>query len=410
MEEQTPIPRQQGWRLPVALLSIGWALTFATFTACAAAINLAGASFSSPGYHTFPLAAVAFSTGLHNLLLPREIEVLGRWRAYLLGALLGGSGCLLCFAACEAASMALLCCGAVLVGVGIAHGQNYRFGVLLCVPDAANHPVAISWVLAGGVIGAVVGPEYAKHSRDLPPLRPYSGVFIVSAVAYAMLFALLLLGVGPLQGLRSGSAAAADPHRRRLVAVFAQPRCAACTFVATASFSVMTFLMAAVPLAMSSSGFTFDDSSTVIQGHSAPLTPPGPWPAFCSHPCRRIAARSARHVRALVRDRPPRQALRGTGSPAARRGAPGGGRRLHAGLPRPPGRVRRLTDVRAPGARTVDHQDDRIKVARAGAQIHPATRTLAHPPTHAFGPRIGTAPSASAGTSASWPPPPACSD
>ena len=288
MEEQTPIPRHQGWRLPVALLSIGWALTFATFTACAAAINLAGASFSSPGYHTFPLAVVAFSSGLHNLLLPREIAVLGRWRAYLLGALLGGSGCLLCFAACEAASMALLCCGAVLIGVGIAHGQNYRFGVLLCVPDAANHPVAISWVLAGGVIGAVVGPEYAKHSRDLPPLRPYSGVFIVSAVAYAMLFALLLLGVGPLQGRRGGSAAAADPHRRRLVAVFAQPRCAACTFVATASFSVMTFLMAAVPLAMSSSGFTFDDSSTVIQGHSAPLTPPGPWPAFCSHPCRRM--------------------------------------------------------------------------------------------------------------------------
>ena len=149
-EEDAAPPRlPHSWRLPVALLSIGWALAFAVLTACAAALNLAGASFSSPSFHTLPLAVLSLSSGLHNLLLPREMAVLGRWRAYLLGALLGCAGCLTCFAACEAASMALLCCGSVLIGVGLAHSQNYRFGVLLCVPDAANHPVAISWVLAG---------------------------------------------------------------------------------------------------------------------------------------------------------------------------------------------------------------------------------------------------------------------
>ena len=39
--------------------------------------------------------------------------------------------------------------------------------MVLCVPDPANHPIAISWVLAGGVAGAVIGPEYAKHTHEL---------------------------------------------------------------------------------------------------------------------------------------------------------------------------------------------------------------------------------------------------
>ena len=62
-EEDAAPPRlPHSWRLPVALLSIGWALAFAVLTACAAALNLAGASFSSPSFHTLPLAVLVSLT------------------------------------------------------------------------------------------------------------------------------------------------------------------------------------------------------------------------------------------------------------------------------------------------------------------------------------------------------------
>ena len=57
----------------------------------------------------------------------------------------------ICFAGIEIGSLALLCFGAAFIGIALAHAQNYRFGVTLCVPEASQ-PVAISWVLAGGVV------------------------------------------------------------------------------------------------------------------------------------------------------------------------------------------------------------------------------------------------------------------
>ena len=88
--------------------------------------------------------------------------------------------------------MALLFTGAVLIGIGLAHSQNFRFGVTLCVAKP-KEPVAISWVLAGGVAGAVLGPEYSKHTKNLLPTA-FSGIFLVSACCFLVQFLLLLAG------------------------------------------------------------------------------------------------------------------------------------------------------------------------------------------------------------------------
>ena len=288
------------WRLPVLLLSLCWCLCFSVLTACAATINLAGARFSTSAYHTVPLALTTFSSGLFNLVLPFELRAFGRWRAYLLGALVGCVGGLTCFAACESASMLLLCVGAVLIGIGLSHAQNYRFGVVLCVPDPANHPIAISWVLAGGVAGAVIGPEYAKHTHELTA-APFAGVFLLAACCFGLVFAVLLCSAVPLRGLAESPAAVIGLPRRPLRVVFAQPRCAAATVVGAISYAVMVnhtpnpnptqsptptppltlslnltqvFLMAAVPLAIKQAGFDFAQSSTVVQVRCCTLTLP----------------------------------------------------------------------------------------------------------------------------------------
>ena len=258
---------EKSWWLPVLILSLGWSLAFSTLTAGAASLNLASAGFASAELRTLPMAIMTLGSGFYNLALPLEIKRLGRWRSYLLGALVGLLGSVLCAFACELRSLALLAVGAAFAGIGLSHAQNYRFGATLCVPDASKAPIAISWVLAGGIIGAVVGPEYSKHTRDSLP-SPFSGVFATSAGAYALLFLLLLAGRNPLTPLhRAPAAAGAATERRPLKTVFAQPRCAAATFVGATSYASMVFLMAALPLAMNQDSFSFADSSTAIQVH-----------------------------------------------------------------------------------------------------------------------------------------------
>ena len=150
---------EKSWWLPVLILSLGWSLAFSTLTAGAASLNLASAGFASAELRTLPMAIMTLGSGFYNLALPLEIKRLGRWRSYLLGALVGLLGSVLCAFACELRSLALLAVGAAFAGIGLSHAQNYRFGATLCVPNASKAPIAISWVLAGGIIGAIVGPE-----------------------------------------------------------------------------------------------------------------------------------------------------------------------------------------------------------------------------------------------------------
>jgi len=84
--------------------------------------------------------------------------------------------------------MPLLCVGARLIGLGLLHAQNYRFGFELCAPDPAKHPVASSWVLAGGVAGAVIGPEHELTAA------PFAGVFLLCTACFGLVLLVLLLG------------------------------------------------------------------------------------------------------------------------------------------------------------------------------------------------------------------------
>jgi hypothetical protein len=272
-------PAQAGeprWWPAIGVLSVCWALAFSVLTACAAAINLAAASLSaSPGLRTLPLALISFTSAAYNVALPAAFARLGRLGAYIVGAAIGVAGGLVCLLACERASVGALCVGAVLIGVGECHAQNYRFGVLLCVPEAA-HPIAISWVLAGGVVGAVLGPEYAKHALQLGGLKPFSGIFLVCAAMFAANFGLLIGGRRALRGLSRPRHTPQAPAaaRRSLVAIFARPRAAAATAIAAIAYGVMVFLMAALPLAMAESGMGFSDSSLAVQLHMVAMFAP----------------------------------------------------------------------------------------------------------------------------------------
>lgn len=277
------------WRLCTLMLALGWALTFSCLTANASAGNLAVKTLvpDLTHLHSTVLACSTFANGLMNLALPHIFGRLGRWKAYILGTLLGLMGSFLCFVALAwARSLPLLLLGAILLGCGLCFGANYRFGVLLLGVPKAHAPVAISWVLAGGVVGAVLGPEYAKHLKMAFAEFPFAGVYIGTACAMGLHLLLLLAGARVLRfGGQNGTRTAEDlppPPARPLRVVFSQPACWGATMVASISYSVMVFLMSALPLSMGggdavttdASAFTFAQTSTVVQLHMVGMFAP----------------------------------------------------------------------------------------------------------------------------------------
>lgn len=266
------------WRLCTFILSLGWALTFSCLTANAAAGNLAIASLvpDTPALHSITLALATFVNGLMNLALPYFFRTCGRWRAYVLGTVIGLAGSGMCFLGLVLRRVPLLLVGAMMLGCGFTFATNYRFGVLLLGVPKQQAPIAISWVLAGGVFGAILGPEYAKHLKSALPEFPFAGVYLGTSAAFALHLLLLVAGMKVLRFEESVSASAVGAPTesvRALRTVFAQPSCWGATAIASVAYSVMVFLMSALPLSMMGGGagsvqsFTFAQTSTVVQLH-----------------------------------------------------------------------------------------------------------------------------------------------
>jgi predicted MFS family arabinose efflux permease len=149
------------------------------------------------------------------------------------------------------------------MGIGNAAAQQYRFAAAELVPPHAR-PTAIAAVLSGGVLGAALGPEYAKRARLLLPRAPFAGVFLVSAAVCALSAACVALVRFPAAQQRSAAAGLPLAPLRTLLL---QPAVAASVVVASVCWFVMTFLMVPVPLAMTQQGFSFEDASLVVQLH-----------------------------------------------------------------------------------------------------------------------------------------------
>jgi predicted MFS family arabinose efflux permease len=145
-------------------------------------------------------------------------------------------------------------------GVYNAVAQYYRFAAADAVA-AEFKPKAISLVLAGGLVGGIVGPEVSKHTIELFGTR-YLG-------SYLSLIGFLVLVVGVLQLLRIPSPAG-DDHKaptRPLREIIAQPVFIVAATGAAIGYGVMNLLMTATPLAMRLCGHPYSAAATVIGWH-----------------------------------------------------------------------------------------------------------------------------------------------
>lgn len=224
--------------------------------------SLAGSILApSPALATAPIAAMFLGTAVSTVPASIWMTRVGRRVGFITGASLGTFGGLLAAVGMVTSSIMLLCAGTFLAGCYQGFAQFYRFAAGE-VADDQFRPRAISLVLAGGVVAAVLGPLLARLGSDLmQPMYTASFLFLAAASAAAVV---VLLGVDVHQTADTPSERAAA---RPLSAIIRQPSYIVALFGAVTGYGIMILAMTATPLAMTHHHHDLTATSTVIQLH-----------------------------------------------------------------------------------------------------------------------------------------------
>jgi MFS family permease len=246
------------------------------------AINgLVGLSLAPYGWMaTLPVMAYVVGGALATGPVARHQAAFGRKRSFQLGLVVALGSALLCAFAAATRNFWLLCLATVVAGYYYANGSLYRFAAAeLARPEVREK--AVSLVMAGGLLGAVLGPNLAARTRDLfsvPFAGAYAALAIVALVAMAML-AFIQFPPSPTKSEAAGG--------RPLREIVRQPVFIVAAGAGALGFGVMNLLMAATPIAMQQCNLPFSDAALVLQWHVIGMFAPG---FFTGHLIKRFGA------------------------------------------------------------------------------------------------------------------------
>jgi MFS family permease len=234
------------------------------------AINgLVGLSLAPMGWMaTLPVMGYVVGGALSTGLVAKTQLRYGRKASFQLGLAVALASALLCGYAAINRNFWLLCFATLVAGYYNANASLYRFAAAeLALP--AWREKAVSVVMAGGLIGAVLGPNLAQHTRDLTAV-PFAGAYLALAVV-----ALLSLALLSLIEFAPPAAKVAGAGGRPLSVIMGQPAFIVAATAGALGFGVMNLLMAATPIAMQRCGLPFSDVAFVLEWHVIGMFAPG---------------------------------------------------------------------------------------------------------------------------------------
>ncbi len=255
---------------PLLLLAICQGL-FLTNNVVFIAINgLVGLSLAPLGWMaTLPVMGYVVGGALSTGLVARSQARYGRQISFQIGLGVALLSALLCAYAAWTHNFWLLVAATVVAGYYSANGQLYRFAAAeLATPDYREK--AVSLVLAGGLIGAIIGPNLAKHTKSLLA-TPFAGAYLALAFVAVLGMGLMTLVRFPAVPRAAHGASSGRP----IWEIVRQPLFLVAIVGAALGYGVMNLLMAATPLAMQVCGYPFDDMALVLEWHVIGMFAPG---------------------------------------------------------------------------------------------------------------------------------------
>lgn len=240
---------------------------------------------------TLPITGYVVGSAMSTMLVVRLQTRFGRKRSFQIGLVVAVFSAALCAYAAASRNFGLLVLATVIAGFYAANASLYRFaGPELVAPSFRER--AISLVLAGGIVGGVVGPNLASATRELLP-QPFVG-------AYLSLIVVALLSLIALSFIRFAAHAPPLPGASRgrpLRELARQPVFMVAVAASALGYGVMNLLMAATPIAMAQCKHPFESTALVLEWHVLGMFVPG---FFTGHLIRRFGELPIMMIGALL--------------------------------------------------------------------------------------------------------------
>ena len=224
--------------------------------------GLAGQSLASNAcFATLPISMIVLGSMLTASPLSNLMQKFGRKFGFFIGAIGGLTGGIIGAVGLATGSFAIFLMGSFLTGIYMSAQGFYRFAAT----DTATksfRPKAISYVMAGGLASAVIGPQIVKVTAEamvIPFLGTYIAVVILNFLGS---FLFLLLKIPKLAKKNIY-----DPNKRSNKQLVSTPRIAVAMICAMVSYAMMNLVMTSTPLAVVGCGYSPSDAANVVSAH-----------------------------------------------------------------------------------------------------------------------------------------------
>lgn len=224
--------------------------------------GLAGQSLASnPCFATLPISLIVLGSMLSATPLSSIMQKHGRRAGFFIGAICGAIGALVGAYGLYIASFPIFLIGSLFTGVYMSAQGFYRFAAT----DTASEefrPKAISYVMAGGLLAAIIGPQMVKFTADafvVPFVGTYLAVVLMTIIGINLFF-LLDIPKPPMPSLDA-------PKGRSRKELLKDPVIAVAVICAMVSYALMNLVMTSTPLAVVGCGFQKNSAADVVSAH-----------------------------------------------------------------------------------------------------------------------------------------------
>ncbi len=243
------------------VLAVAQALAGGNNTVIVSTSSIIGAILApDKGLATLPITGMILGMWVGTLPIGWLARHYGRRFALQTGSLFGIASGLISYTAVMSGSFWILLLGTFCGGFYAAAHQSYRFAAADTASDAFR-PKAVSWVLAGGVFAALIGPQLVIFTKDMLSPHLFAASFLgQSACAVLAAIVLMFVKVPPLPAVKASQG-------RPLSEIARAPRFIVAVACGVASYGLMNMVMTSAPLAMVGCGHSVTDATLGIQWH-----------------------------------------------------------------------------------------------------------------------------------------------
>ncbi|HEY4982624.1 MAG TPA: MFS transporter [Pseudolabrys sp.] len=243
------------------VLAVAQALAGGNNTVIVSTASIVGAILApDKGLATLPITCMVIGMWLGTLPVGALARVFGRRFALQTGSVFGILSGLISYTAVMNGQFWLLLVGTFCGGLYAAAHQSYRFAAADTASEAYR-PKVVSWVLAGGIFAALIGPQLVIFTKDM--LSPH-----LFAASYLGQSACALLAAAVLQFVKVPPVAATRVvNARPLIEIVRSARFIVAVACGMASYAMMNMIMTSAPLAMIGCGHSVTDATLGIQWH-----------------------------------------------------------------------------------------------------------------------------------------------